>query len=142
MKNGVPIHYAWSQILAFVFLLLTSTVSAQTQTIKGTIVDASSEPIIGASVLVEGTTNGGITDLDGNFTLMNVPSTGKLVVSFVGYQTQTVDIKGQTVFKLGLLKEELRRLDSLILRCADATAVPAGGALAVYWRKYKTTCHT
>ncbi|WP_291591664.1 SusC/RagA family TonB-linked outer membrane protein [Bacteroides sp.] len=114
MKNGVPIHYAWSQILAFVFLLLTSTVSAQTQTIKGTIVDASSEPIIGASVLVEGTTNGGITDLDGNFTLMNVPSTGKLVVSFVGYQTQTVDIKGQTVFKL-VLQEDSKLIDEVVV---------------------------
>lgn len=114
MKNGVPIHYAWSQILAFVFLLLTSTVSAQTQTIKGTIVDASSEPIIGASVLVEGTTNGSITDLDGNFTLMNVPSTGKLVVSFVGYQTQTVDIKGQTVFKL-VLQEDSKLIDEVVV---------------------------
>ena len=114
MKNGVPIHYAWSQILAFVFLLLTSTVSAQTQTIKGTIVDASSEPIIGASVLVEGTTNGGITDLDGNFTLMNAPSTGKLVVSFVGYQTQTVDIKGQTVFKL-VLQEDSKLIDEVVV---------------------------
>ncbi len=114
MKNGVPIHYAWSQILAFVFLLLTSTVSAQTQTIKGTIVDASSEPIIGASVLVEGTTNGGITDLDGNFTLMNVPSAGKLVVSFVGYQTQTVDIKGQTVFKL-VLQEDSKLIDEVVV---------------------------
>lgn len=114
MKNGVPIHYAWSQILAFVFLLLTSTVSAQTQTIKGTIVDASSEPIIGASVLVEGTTNGGITDLDGNFTLTNAPSTGKLVVSFVGYQTQTVDIKGQTVFKL-VLQEDSKLIDEVVV---------------------------
>lgn len=114
MKNGVPIHYAWSQILAFVFLLLTSTVSAQTQTIKGTVVDASSEPIIGASVLVEGTTNGSITDLDGNFNLMNVPSTGKLVVSFVGYQTQTVDIKGQTVFKL-VLQEDSKLIDEVVV---------------------------
>lgn len=114
MKNGVPIHCAWSQILAFVFLLLTSTVSAQTQTIKGTIVDASSEPIIGASVLVEGTTNGGITDLDGNFTLTNAPSTGKLVVSFVGYQTQTVDIKGQTVFKL-VLQEDSKLIDEVVV---------------------------
>ncbi len=51
----------------------------QTGTVKGQVVDATGEPIIGARVLVKGTTNGTITDFDGNFTLNNVPEKGILV---------------------------------------------------------------
>ena len=57
----------------------------QTGTVKGQVVDANGEPIIGASVLVKGTTNGTITDFDGNFTLNNA-SKGILVVSYIGYK--------------------------------------------------------
>ncbi len=114
MKNDVPIHFAWRQILAFVFLLLASTVSAQTLTIKGTVVDVSSEPIIGASVLVEGTTNGSVTDLDGNFTLNNVPEKGKIVISFIGYQSQTLNVKGQTVLKV-VLQEDSKLIDEVVV---------------------------
>lgn len=52
----------------------------QAITVKGTVVDANGEPVIGASVLMKGTTNGTITDIDGNFTLSNV-NPGILVVS-------------------------------------------------------------
>lgn len=114
MKNDVPIHFAWSQILAFVLLFLTSTVSAQTLTIKGNVTDVSSEPIIGASVVVEGTTNGSVTDLDGNFTLSNVPQKGKIVISFIGYQSQTLDLKGQTVLKV-VLQEDSKLIDEVVV---------------------------
>ena len=64
----------------------------QTGTVKGQVVDANGEPIIGASVLVKGTTNGTITDFDGNFTLNNA-SKGILVVS-VSYTHLYPDKKG------------------------------------------------
>ena len=114
MKNDVPIHFAWSQILAFVLLFLTSAVSAQTLTVKGNVTDVSSEPIIGASVVVEGTTNGSVTDLDGNFTLSNVPQKGKIVISFIGYQSQTLDLKGQTVLKV-VLQEDSKLIDEVVV---------------------------
>ena len=53
----------------------------QTGTVKGQVVDATGEPVIGATVQVKGTTNGTITDFDGNFTLNNVPEKGILVIS-------------------------------------------------------------
>ena len=65
------------------------TEQLQAITISGLVVDAAGEPIIGASVVEKGTTNGGITDLDGKFTLTITPG-ATLKISFVGYQTQEV----------------------------------------------------
>ena len=60
-----------------------SAQGAQKQKVTGTIVDANGEPIIGASILVKGSSTGTVTDLDGHFTLDNVPANGSLVVSYV-----------------------------------------------------------
>ena len=53
-------------------------------------------PVIGASILVKGTTNGIISDLDGNYILENVPMESTLIYSFVGYDTQNIVYKGQS----------------------------------------------
>ena len=74
----------------------------QTVTVKGTVLDANNEPIIGASVLMKGTTNGTITDIDGNFTLSNV-NPGTLVVSYIGYKTR--EIYGQVANLTYISKE-------------------------------------
>ena len=60
--------------------------------VKGRIVDANGEAIIGANVVEEGTANGTITDFDGYFSL-NVAQGARLVISYVGYTSQTVDAK-------------------------------------------------
>ena len=60
----------------------------QNQTISGRITDTSGEPVIGASVVVKGTTNGTITDFDGKFSL-NAPAQGTLTISYIGYKTST-----------------------------------------------------
>ena len=62
---------------------------AETKAVTGVVVDATGEPIIGASVLEIGTTNGTITDVDGNFTIQ-VPVGAKLEVSYIGYKTQQI----------------------------------------------------
>lgn len=69
-------------------------VQQQAGSIKGTIVDSNGEPVIGASVLVEGqkNTQGTVSDLDGNFALDVKPGT-KLKISYIGFQTQTVSAK-------------------------------------------------
>lgn len=58
----------------------------QNSTVRGKVVDVSGEPVIGASVVVKGTTTGVITDLDGNFILSNVSGKAVLVISYVGYK--------------------------------------------------------
>ena len=64
------------------------------QTISGTITDSSGEPLIGASVLVEGTTTGTVTDLDGTFELNLPASAEKLIVTYTGFQTQEILLSG------------------------------------------------
>jgi TonB-linked SusC/RagA family outer membrane protein len=71
------------------------------------------EPIIGASVLEQGTTNGTITDIDGNFTL-KVSSQGKLVISFIGYQSQTINVDGKTRFAI-ILQDDAQLLNEVVV---------------------------
>ena len=77
-------------------VLLVLPANAQNNiTVTGTVTD-NLGPVIGVNVSVEGTTLGGITDIDGNYTLENIPSNGTLVFSFIGYKTQKIAINGQT----------------------------------------------
>ena len=68
---------------------------AQTKTATGVVTDQAGETVIGASVIVKGTTNGSITDLDGKFTLGNVKDGDIIQISFVGYKTQEIKFAGQ-----------------------------------------------
>ena len=85
----------------------------QTVTVKGTVLDANNEPIIGASVLMKGTTNGTITDIDGNFTLSNV-NPGTLVVSYIGYKTREINVNGSAPVKI-ILQEDSEVLDEVVV---------------------------
>lgn len=67
---------------------------AKTHQLQGTVYDENGEPVIGASVMVKGTSIGTATNLEGDFVL-NVPSKGILVVSYVGYKSQEIVLKGQ-----------------------------------------------
>ena len=98
-------------------LLLISchlNILAQGKIITGVILDKTGETVIGASVLVKGTTNGTITDVDGNFTLNNVQENAVLQVSFVGYKTQDIALKGQSNVKV-TLEEDTEVLDEVVV---------------------------
>ena len=73
----------------FVFFLLCSTVMLAQNKVSGTVLDATGEPLIGVSILETGTSNGVVTDIDGNFTL-TVKQGATLTISYIGYQTQTI----------------------------------------------------
>ena len=83
----------------------------QAVTIQGKVVDETGEPIIGANVVVDGTTNGVITDLDGNYTL-SAPYNADLKVSYIGYTTQVVKAGRASVVKL---KEDSKVLDEVVV---------------------------
>lgn len=85
----------------------------QSQTLTGRVVDEFGEPIIGATVMVKGTTNGIVTDLDGNFTLNGVPKNATIVVSYVGMNSQEIVLKGQSQLKV-TLKEASIGLDEVV----------------------------
>ena len=81
-----------SKFLALVTMFLMSmSVYAQNITVRGNVTsEDDGGPIIGASILVQGTSNGTVTDLDGNFILENVKSGSNLIVSYVGMKSKTV----------------------------------------------------
>lgn len=88
--------------------------SAQDLTVSGRVTDKTGESIIGASILVQGTTSGTITDFDGNFTLQNVTSNAVLVVSYVGYKTQNVSVNGKTLLNI-VLEEDTETLEEVVV---------------------------
>ena len=96
------------------FSVFSLGVVAQTKTVKGTVIDGTGEPVIGASVLVKGSTNGVITDIDGNFTLLNVPESGTIQISFVGYKTQDISVAGKSSLKV-TLAEDTEMLDEVVV---------------------------
>ena len=91
----------------------SSKQSSNDQKIKGTVVDESKQPVIGANIVVEGTTNGTITDLDGNFSLQ-VPENAELRVSYIGYLDQKVKVGKNTALHI-ILKEDAQALDEVIV---------------------------
>ena len=96
-------------------LLISAATFAQNISVSGTVLDVHSEPIIGASVVLEGgTTVGTITDFDGNFTLPNVPTNGKLSISYIGYRTQEVSVNGRTSINI-TLEEDSKQLDEVVV---------------------------
>ena len=74
---------------------------AQDLTVKGKVTDTTGETVIGANVTVKGTTNGIITDIDGNYTLSGVKPSSVLVFSFIGYKTQEIPCSGRQEIKAG-----------------------------------------
>ncbi len=71
-----------------------ATATQQQNSCKGTVKDASGEPIIGATIRIEGKSGGTVSDLDGNFILSNVNTGAKITITYVGYKAQTITWKG------------------------------------------------
>jgi iron complex outermembrane receptor protein len=100
------------QVVMLAFLLLSSTVAFAQAQVRGLVQDKAGEPLIGVNVLEKGTTNGVITDFNGQFTL-NVAQGKTLVVSYVGYHTQEVTVKGHDL-KI-VLTEDTKLLDEVVV---------------------------
>ncbi len=86
---------------------------AQQISVSGTVTDASGEPIIGATVMAEGTANGTSTDLDGNYSI-TADALGMLKFSYVGYTTQSIAIEGRSVINV-TMTESAELLDELVV---------------------------
>ncbi len=92
MQMILNLKQGMQKAMFFVFFLLCSTVMMAQNKVSGTVLDATGEPLIGVSVLEAGTSNGVVTDFDGNFTLA-VKSGAQLTFSYVGYTSQTLPAK-------------------------------------------------
>ena len=100
-------------MVCLIGMLLPMCMFAQQITVQGVVKDQTGETVIGASVMEKGTTNGTITGIDGDFSL-NMSPNGTLVVSFVGYKTQEVQVKGQKQLQV-VLSEDAEMLDEVIV---------------------------
>ena len=105
-------HKVLSLGLMLSFLLCATAAMAQVA-VTGVVKDASGEPVIGASVLVVGTTNGTITDIDGNFSL-NVASDATLKISYVGYKDEEIALNGQTSLSV-TMQEDAEVLEDVVV---------------------------
>ena len=94
----------------------TLSAGAQTpeRTIKGQVVDIEGEPIIGAAVLIKGTTKGTTTDFEGSFSLGNVTDGTVLEISSIGYQTQNVTVGSQAILNI-VLTEDSELIDEVVV---------------------------
>ena len=95
-------------------LLVMTPMFSQTKIVNGTVTDLSGEPLIGVSILVRGTNNGVITDLDGKYTLKDVPENGILIFSYIGMLSQDVKVNGRTVINV-MLKEDSQQLEEVVV---------------------------
>mgnify|MGYP002794518413 CR=1 FL=1 len=102
-------------LVTAILFLFSSEVLAQSLSISGKVIDKNSqEPVIGASVLIEGTSNGTITDLDGKFSLEAAP--GSIIeISYIGYMTQEIPVTAQTSDLQITLKEDSQSLDEVVV---------------------------
>lgn len=114
MGNEVTGRFKYlGMLLALSFLLIGQSVYAQTKEVKGIVKDPTGETVIGASVLEKGTTNGTITDFDGNFVL-TVADNAVLQISYIGYQTQEVSVQGKNTL-IVTLKEDTEVLEEVVV---------------------------
>lgn len=100
-------------LLSILWCISLSTF-AQNLTITGNVKDESNIPLIGVTIQVEGSSNGTVTDLDGDFQLNNVPSNGKLTVSYIGMRSQTISVNNQTKFSI-TMQEDIASLEEVIV---------------------------
>ncbi len=84
------------------------------KTVTGTVKDAAGEPMIGVSIIVDGTTIGGVTDFDGNFSIKDVPENGVLKISYIGYKDQKIAVADKSSFNVTML-EDAASLDEIVV---------------------------
>jgi len=87
---------------------------AQGRTVTGTITDTTGEPMIGVNVLVKGTTNGSITNLDGEYSISNVENNSVLSISYIGYIPQDITVGSQSIINV-VLKEDSQSLEEIVV---------------------------
>ena len=107
---SIPVTQAFAESIGETAAM---NVVQQQKSVKGTVVDTTGEPVIGAYIKAQGTDTGTITDLDGNFSLV-IPASAKLEVSFIGYVTQVVSVPANGIVNV-TLAEDSKLLDEVVV---------------------------
>jgi len=100
-------------LLLFFFLIITLGIFAQDVQVKGKVIDDNGDTLPGVSIVIEGTTRGAITDMDGKYSI-TVGANSTLLFSYVGYATQRINVNDQTEINVTLVTD-LARLDEVVV---------------------------
>jgi TonB-linked SusC/RagA family outer membrane protein len=126
MKNA---FYSRPMGLLMLLCLIPLWAFGQNAVVKGLVKDTNGDGIIGASVLQKGTTNGTVTDLDGNFTL-SVPKNSVLQVSFIGYKTAEVPVEGKSSLTITLVEDSKALEEVVVIGYGTARKSDVTGSIA------------
>ncbi len=116
-KLGSDYGFRFKQINKTVHILApqeAEVAPAVLKDVKGTVLDATGEPLLGVSILVKGTTKGTITDFDGTFSLVGIPDDAVLQVSFIGFKSKEVAIGNASNLEI-ILEEDTQGLDEVVV---------------------------
>ena len=102
-----------TKILILILLFCVVNIYGQLKNIQGVVTDVDGNPLPGVTVMVKGTTNGTITDIEGNYIINEVPQNATLIFSFVGMQTKEIASANQNVLNI-VLEEEAIGLDEVV----------------------------
>ena len=125
-KTGI----AGKLFFLLVGLLCAIGASAQSITVSGTVTDPTGEPLIGASILAEGTSVGTATDIDGHYTI-NVAPQGTLVFSYVGYDVQKVAVNGRHEINVTMRESSVMLNEVVAIGYGTVKKSDATGSVAV-----------
>ncbi len=102
-----------TMLSGMLMILSANAQTGATINVRGTIKDVTGEPIVGASILLQGTTSGVVTDYNGNFSIQ-APGNGTLVISYVGYLTQTISINNRNIISI-IMQEDTELLEEVVV---------------------------
>ena len=112
--NKSKMRKSIATLFTFLLLLCASVAYSQTGAVSGTVTDIAGEPLIGVNVSVKGTQIGGITNIDGKFSLTGVPANATLTISYVGFVSQEIPVGNQRTINVKL-KEDTQSLEEVVV---------------------------
>ena len=119
------------RLITILLVLLTVGTQAFAQSsVSGKVTDKTGEPLVGASVLIKGTTNGTMTDVDGNYSLSGLKSNSVLVFSSIGFETQEVSVGNRNVINVTLAEEAEFLNDVVVVAYGTAKKRDLTGAMS------------
>ena len=107
--------HSFKRMLSFgILMVIAMTLFAQVKNVSGVVLDKKGESIIGASVLVKGTTNGTITGIDGDFSLSGVKKSDVIAFTYIGFKNKEVKYEGQKQLNV-ILEEDTETLEEVVV---------------------------
>jgi hypothetical protein len=128
------------QVLLLVLLLSLTTMSFAQKNITGTITDEKGEPLIGASIVIEGTNQGVLTDIEGHFSISLSDNIKKLTFAFIGFEKQIIELKNTTKIVVRL-KEDIKLLKEVVVTGYQRISCGRGGEPGLLYDRLYCLCY-